>query len=92
MKVYDIDGPLFFTSANRLVKLLDPSRDPEEPTASIRGQSGVAPGHRNLERRRNAAKWETRRQLGLPQNGWTPKEVNFCVGFQFCQPTKKGTK
>ncbi|CAJ1367963.1 unnamed protein product, partial [Effrenium voratum] len=30
VKVYDIDGPLFFTSANRLVKLLDPSRDPEE--------------------------------------------------------------
>lgn len=25
-----VDGPLFFTSANRLVKLLDPSRDPEE--------------------------------------------------------------
>ena len=25
-----MDGPLFFTSANRLVKLLDPSRDPEE--------------------------------------------------------------
>ncbi|OLP83395.1 hypothetical protein AK812_SmicGene35850 [Symbiodinium microadriaticum] len=30
MKVYEVDGPLFFTSANRLVKLLDPSRDPEE--------------------------------------------------------------
>jgi len=30
IKVYDVDGPLFFTSANRLVKLLDPSRDPEE--------------------------------------------------------------
>mmetsp|Transcript_54789 Transcript_54789/g.127888 ORF Transcript_54789/g.127888 Transcript_54789/m.127888 type:complete len:641 (+) Transcript_54789:45-1967(+) len=30
IKIYEIDGPLFFTSANRLVKLLDPSRDPEE--------------------------------------------------------------
>ena len=30
MKTSQVDGPLFFTSANRLVKLLDPSRDPEE--------------------------------------------------------------
>ncbi|CAK9102361.1 unnamed protein product [Durusdinium trenchii] len=30
IKVYDVDGPLFFTSANRLVKLLDPTKDPEE--------------------------------------------------------------
>lgn len=30
IKVYDVDGPLFFTSANRLVKLLDSEKDPQE--------------------------------------------------------------
>jgi SulP family sulfate permease len=28
-KIYDITGPLFFTSANKLVKILDPNADPD---------------------------------------------------------------
>ena len=29
-RFHQVDGPLFFTSANRLVKLLDSEKDPEE--------------------------------------------------------------
>ena len=40
IKVYDVDGPLFFTSANRLVKLLDPLKD--DPATEVELRFGEA--------------------------------------------------